>query len=202
MHGTHWGREIPSKILKSHPTSPNYISRKPQSVQLGCSEREEASSTYLATWCEELTHLKRPWCWERLKAGEGDDRGGDGWMTERLNWIDSCLIAVVQSLSCVWLFVTPWTAAYQASLFFTISLSLFKLMSIEPVRTANHLIFCCPFSSFPQSFPVWMSFLVSQIFASGNQSIGASASASVLPMNIQGCLTSISFLLIALVEKK
>ena len=35
----------------------------------------------LATWCEELTHWKRPWCWERLKAGgEGDDRGWDGWM--------------------------------------------------------------------------------------------------------------------------
>ena len=35
----------------------------------------------LATWCEELTHLKRPWCWERLKAGgDGDDRGWDGWM--------------------------------------------------------------------------------------------------------------------------
>ena len=44
---------------------------------------------YLATWCEELTHLKRPWCWERLKAGEGDDRGWDGWMTKptRCTWI-------------------------------------------------------------------------------------------------------------------
>ena len=39
------------------------------------------SSNTLATWCEELTHLKRPWCWERLKAGgEGDNRGWDGWM--------------------------------------------------------------------------------------------------------------------------
>ena len=39
------------------------------------------SSNTLATWWEELTHLKRPWCWERLKAGgEGDDRGWDGWM--------------------------------------------------------------------------------------------------------------------------
>ena len=41
---------------------------------------------FLATWCEELIHLKRPWCWERLKAGgEGDDRGWDGWMASRLN---------------------------------------------------------------------------------------------------------------------
>ena len=39
------------------------------------------NSKTLATWCEELTHWKRPWCWERLKAGgEGDDRGWDGWM--------------------------------------------------------------------------------------------------------------------------
>ena len=39
------------------------------------------SSNPLATWCEEVTHLKRPWCWERLKAGgEGADRGWDGWM--------------------------------------------------------------------------------------------------------------------------
>ena len=37
-------------------------------------------SNTLATWCKELTHLKRPWCWERLKAGEWDDRGWDGWM--------------------------------------------------------------------------------------------------------------------------
>ena len=43
------------------------------------------SSSTLATWCKELTE-KRPWCWERLKAGgEGDDRGWDGWMASRLN---------------------------------------------------------------------------------------------------------------------
>ena len=42
---------------------------------------------YLATWCEELTHLKRPWCWERLKAGgEGNDRGWDGWMASPTWW--------------------------------------------------------------------------------------------------------------------
>ena len=41
----------------------------------------------LATWCKELTHLKRPWCWERLKAGrEGDDRGWDGWMASLTQW--------------------------------------------------------------------------------------------------------------------
>ena len=45
------------------------------------------NSITLATWCEELTHLKRPWCWERLKAGvEGDDRGWDGWMASLTQW--------------------------------------------------------------------------------------------------------------------
>ena len=41
----------------------------------------------LATWCEELTHLIRPWCWERLKAGgEGDNRGWDDWMASQTQW--------------------------------------------------------------------------------------------------------------------
>ena len=44
------------------------------------------NSNSLATWCEELTHWKRPWCWERLKAGEGDDRGWDGWMASLTCW--------------------------------------------------------------------------------------------------------------------
>ena len=45
------------------------------------------SSNTLATWCEKLTHLKRHWCWERLKAGgEGDDRGWDGWMASPTQW--------------------------------------------------------------------------------------------------------------------
>ena len=45
------------------------------------------NSNTLATWCEELTHLKRPWCWGRLKAGgEGDDRGRDGWMASPTQW--------------------------------------------------------------------------------------------------------------------
>ena len=45
------------------------------------------NSTTLATWCEELTHLKRPWCWERLRVGgEGDDRGWGGWMASLTQW--------------------------------------------------------------------------------------------------------------------
>ena len=45
------------------------------------------NSNTLATWCEELTHVKRPWCWERLKlGGEGDDKGWDGWMASLIQW--------------------------------------------------------------------------------------------------------------------
>ena len=45
------------------------------------------SSNTLATWCKELTHLKSPWCWERLKAwGEGDNRGWEGWMASPTWW--------------------------------------------------------------------------------------------------------------------
>ena len=45
------------------------------------------NSNTLATWCEELTHWKRPWCWERLKTGgERDDRGWDGWMASLTEW--------------------------------------------------------------------------------------------------------------------
>ena len=90
-----------------------------------------------------------------------------------------------QSLSCVQLFATPWTAARQASLFITKSWSLFKLMSIELVMPFYQLNLCILFASCFQSFPASGSFQMSQFFASGGQSIGTSASASVLPMNIQ-----------------
>ena len=59
----------------------------------------------------------------------------------------------VQLLSHVQLFTTQWTAACQASLSFTISQSLFKLMSIESVMPFNHLIFCCPLLLLPSLFP-------------------------------------------------
>ena len=50
------------------------------------------NSSTLATWCEELTHLKRPRCWERLRAGgEGDDRGWDGWMASMTQWTWVCV---------------------------------------------------------------------------------------------------------------
>ena len=87
--------------------------------------------------------------------------------------------------SCMILCV-PWTVARQASLSFTISWSLLKLMSIDLVMPSNHLILCRPLlSSCIQSFPASGSFPMSQLFPSGGQSIGVSASTSVLPMNTQ-----------------
>ena len=89
----------------------------------------------------------------------------------------------VQLLSRVRLFATPWTAARQAFLSITNSWSLPKPMSIESVMPSNHLILCSPILLLPSIFPVSGSFQMSQFFASGGQSIGASV--SVLPMNIQ-----------------
>ena len=95
----------------------------------------------------------------------------------------SCLSSV-QSLSCVQLLVTSWTAAPQTTLSFIISHSVLKFMSIELVMTSNSLILCCPLSLCLQPFPAWGSFPVNWLFTSGGQSIGASA--SVLPVNSQG----------------
>ena len=111
-------------------------------------------------------------------------------------------IVVVQSLSCVQLFVTPWTVAHQAPLS---SQSLLKFMSIESVMYPVHwLIHVNVWQKSPQycgyltisssavssyclhSFPASGSSPMSWLFTSGDQSIGVSASASVLPMNIQG----------------
>ena len=68
----------------------------------------------------------------------------------------------------------------------SISLSFLKLMSIESVTPSNHFILCCPLLLLPSIFPSIRVFPVSQLFAPGSQSIGVSASALVLPMNIQG----------------
>ena len=80
---------------------------------------------------------------------------------------------------------TPWTAAHQASLSITLSWSLLKLMSIELAMPFNHLILCYPLLLLLSIFPIISVFSNKWLFSSGGQSIGASASTSVLPMNIQ-----------------
>ena len=94
---------------------------------------------------------------------------------EIFRWKEEFLFSSVQSLSCVQLCDTM-NLARQASLSIANSWSLPKPMSIESVMPSNHLILIIPFSSCPQSFPASRSFPVSQLFASGGQSIGVSAS--------------------------
>ena len=91
------------------------------------------------------------------------------------------LSVVVQWLSHVWLFATPWTAAHQASLSFSISRNLLKLMC-HPIVSS----YASSFSSYPQPFQASGFFPMSWLFTLGGQNIGDSASASVLPMNIKG----------------
>ena len=64
-----------------------------------------------------------------------------------------CPLAVVQSLSLVQLFAIPWTTAHQASLSFTLSQDLLKLMPTESVMPSKHLILCCPLLLLPSDFP-------------------------------------------------
>ena len=106
-------------------------------------------------------------------------------VSEHSGWLYLCLFSSVQLLSHVRLFVTPRTAAHQVSLSITNSQSLLKLTSIELVMPSNHLILSSPS---PPTFNLSQHqgfFLMSQLFASGGQSVGTSASSSVFPMNIQ-----------------
>ena len=102
-------------------------------------------------------------------------------------WTAACQASLspVQLLSHGQLFSTPRTAGHQASLSITNSQSLLKLTSIKSVMPSNHLILCCPLLLCIQSFLASVSFQMGQFFASGGQSIGVSASALVLPKNIQ-----------------
>ena len=95
------------------------------------------------------------------------------------------MVVVVQSLSHVWLLVTPWTVAFQASLSFTISQSLLKLMSIDLMMPSS-IILCHPLLLPPSVFPSIWVFPNESVLHSVQPRFGASASASVLLVNIQG----------------
>ena len=104
-------------------------------------EKEMAAHSSIHAW-------KIPWTEE---AGGLQSMG-----SQRIghDWAPSCHVtSSVQLLSCVWLFVTPWTAIHQASLSINNSWSLLKLMSIESVMPSNHLIFCHPLLLPPSIFP-------------------------------------------------
>ena len=127
--------------------------------------------------------------------GKIEDSRRSGW--QRIRWLDNItkrikknhnrilLLCCAYLLNHVQLFVTPWTPACQATLSFTISWCFAQLMPTDSVMPSNQLILCHPSSSCPQSFPASGSFPMSELFTSGGQSIGVSASTSVLPMNTQ-----------------
>ena len=119
-------------------------------------------------------------------------------LTFSISFLWSKYQIVFQSLSHVQFFVTPWTAARHTSLSITISRSLLKFMFIESVMSSNHLIPCQPSSSYLLSVPESGSFPMGWFFSSDGSSIGASPSASFLPMTIQGwfplVLTGLIFL--------
>ena len=127
------------------------------------------NSSTVATWCEELTHLKRPWCWERLRAGEGDDRGWDGWMASptQWTWLWSTLgvsdgqggLVCCGSWGCKGSDTTEWLNWTELSL---------PITSISPHSHVSSLHFLClclssGFHSLSHgllpSFPNWFSFL-------------------------------------------
>ena len=92
---------------------------------------------------------------------------------------------VVQSLSRAWLPATPWTAGCQASLSFTISRSLLKLISIESVIPTNHLVLCHPLPLLPSIFPQIRVFSNEPAFCIRWPKYWSVSFSTVLPMNIQ-----------------
>ena len=141
------------------------------------------SSNTLATWCEEPTHWKRLGCWERLKVGgKGDDRGWDGWM------------ASLTQQTWVWLSSGSWWWTGRPDVMQSVRSQRVRHDWSNLAAAACPLSWWChltisssvvPFSSHLQSFPASGSFPMSWFFNTGGQNIGVSASASVLPMNIQ-----------------
>ena len=108
------------------------------------------------------------------------DHGSDRWVD-----LFSVQFSPVQLLSRIRLFMTPWTATRQASLSITNSRSSPKIMSIESVMPFNHLILCHLLLLLPSIFPSIRVFSNVSARQSGGQSIGVSASTSVLPLNTQ-----------------
>ena len=137
--------------------------------------------------------ILNPWgknssCWPQVVSYLHSSHSYEDWSLQRICFYRTFLIPKllsVQSFSCVWLYATWWTAARQASLSVTNSSSLFKPMSIQWWCHSTISCSAVPFSSCLLSFPKSGSFQMSPFFTSGSQSIGISASASVLPVNIQ-----------------
>ena len=120
---------------------------------------QEVLQRRLEPWSWRVQWLSiRSWQWQLWAIIEADPLTTTWEVAKEFDINHSVVIQhlkqiVVQSLSCVWLFMTTWTAACQASLSFTNSQSLLKLMSIESVMLPNHFILCCPLLLLPSVFP-------------------------------------------------
>ena len=103
--------------------------------------RTDAEAETLATWCEEMTHWKRPWCWEGLGAGEGDDRGSDGWMASVTWW--------------TWVWVSPRIWWWTGSL---VCCSLWGCKESGTTEWLNwfSVFMRCPLWMYPGTPPQWI----------------------------------------------
>ena len=129
---------LTSEFIMFHWTKPHPWEET--SVHLWQALRESRQGTWGSLKGVKGTRPGNRPCWKRFTASALREVGGTRTF-------------VVQSLSRVWLFATPWTAGRQASLSFAISWSLFRLMSIELVMPSNHLILCCSLLLLPSVFP-------------------------------------------------
>ena len=179
--------ESPFNCNKIQPLHPKGNQSR---ILIGRTDVEAVTPSTLATWCKELIHLKRPWCWGRLKTGgEGDDRGCNGWMASLTQW--------------TWVWINSrsweWTGRPQFSRSVVSD-------SLRPHESQHAWPLCpsptpgvhsdsrpssqwchpaiyssiVPVSSCPQSIQASESFPMSQLFAWGSQSTGVSALASFL----------------------
>ena len=118
-----------------------------------------------------------------------------------LNILSPNCYSVVQSPSCVWLFVTLWIAAHQASLSFAISWNLPKFMFVTSVMPSSHLLFWCPLLLLPSISPTIRDFPNESAVCITWQNTGVPISGSVLPTSIQGWFPLILTGLISLMSK-
>ena len=155
-----------------------------------CNNRGESDKSTHGPLCKHITiyYLNRSHFISKNSLSLTSNTQGEslGCLLRNLPFTDDEQYLIVQSLSRVRLFAIAWTAARQAFLFFTNSWSWFILMSTESVMPSSHLVLCRPLLLLPSVFPSITVFSNESAFSSGGRSIGASASASVPPMNIQG----------------
>ena len=128
-----------------------------KTLMLGKIEGRRRRGWQRMRWSDGITITQWTWVWGSSRSWWWTGRAGVLWFMGLPRVRDDCVTELnwtaSNALTGVWLFVTPWTAAHQSSLSFTISWSLLKFMSIESMMPSNHLIFCHPLLHLPSIFP-------------------------------------------------